>query len=63
MQDGRPVPTAKIHFGYTDGISTPTIRGGPEQYHPDHQEPCEPWLFVLREDAENYVVPSRDNLD
>ena len=30
---------------------------GPEQYHPDHQQPCEPWLFVLREDAENYVVP------
>ena len=36
---------------------TPTIRGGPEQYHPDHQQPCEPWLFVLREDAENYEVP------
>ena len=48
---------AKVHFGYTDGISTPTIRGGPEQYHPDHQQPCEPWLFVLREDAENYDVP------
>ncbi len=57
MQDGRPVPTAKIHFGYTDGISTPTIRGGPEHYLPDHQQPCEPWLFVLREDAENYDVP------
>ena len=57
MHDGQPVPTAKIHFGYTDGISTPTIRGGPEQYHPDGQRPCEPWLFVLREDAVNYVVP------
>ncbi len=57
MQNGQPVPTAKVHFGYTDGISTPTIRGGPEQYQPDHQEPCEPWLFVLRDDAENYVVP------
>ena len=57
MQDGQPVPTAKIHFGYTDGISTPTIREGPEPYHPDHQQPCEPWLFVLREDAVNYVVP------
>ena len=30
MQDGQPVPTAKVHFGYTDGITTPTIRGGPE---------------------------------
>ena len=57
MQDGQPVPTAKVHFGYTDGISTPTIRGGPEQYQPDHQEPCEPWLFVLRCHAENYFVP------
>ena len=57
MQNGQPVPTAKVHFGYTDGISTPTIRGGPEQYRPDHQRPCEPWLFVLREDAESYLVP------
>ena len=57
MQDGQPVPTSKVHFGYTDGITTTTIRGGPERYHPDHQQPCEPWLFVLREDAENYLVP------
>ena len=52
-----PYPTSKVHFGYTDAITTPTIRGGPESYQPDHQEPCEPWLFVLREDAANYVVP------
>ena len=57
LQDGQPVPTSKVHFGYTDAITTPTIRGGPENYLPDHQEPCEPWLFVLRDDAENYVVP------
>ena len=57
MQGGELVPTAKVHFGYTDGITTPTIRGGPEIYPPDHQQPCEPWLFVLREDAKNYVVP------
>ena len=31
MQDGQPVPTSKIHFGYTDGISRTTIRGGPER--------------------------------
>ena len=62
MQDGQPVPTAKVHFGYTDGISTPTIRGGPEHYYPDHQQPCEPWLFVLREDARNYVVPEPSEL-
>jgi deferrochelatase/peroxidase EfeB len=57
MQNGQPVPTAKVHFGYTDGISMTTIRGGPEKYPPDHQEPCEPWLFVLQEQAENYIVP------
>jgi deferrochelatase/peroxidase EfeB len=57
MKDGQPVPTFKVHFGYTDGISVTTIRGGPEKYPPDHQRPCEPWLFVLRDDAENYFVP------
>ena len=57
MQNGQPGPTTKLHFGYTDGISMTTIRGGPEKYQPDHQQPCEPWLFVLREDAENYEVP------
>ena len=62
MQDGQPVPTAKVHFGYTDGMTTPTIRGGPERYLPDHQEPCEPWLFVLREDAANYDVPEPQQL-
>ena len=57
MRDGEAVPTFKVHFGYTDGISTTTIRGGPERYPPDHQQPCEPWLFVLRDDAENYLMP------
>jgi Dyp-type peroxidase family len=56
-QSGQLIPTAKLHFGYTDGISMTTIRGGPEKYNPDHQRPCEPWLFVLREDAANYEVP------
>ncbi len=57
MKDGKPVFTSNMHFGYRDGISTPTIRGGPERYLPDHQQPCEPWLFVLREDAVNYSLP------
>jgi deferrochelatase/peroxidase EfeB len=57
MKDGKPVFTSKVHFGYTDGISMTRIRGGPEECPPDHQEPCEPWLFVLRDDAENYFVP------
>ena len=57
MQNGRLVPTSKVHFGYTDGITMTTIRGGPENYPPDHQQPCKPSLFVLREDASNYNVP------
>ena len=57
MQDGKLVPTTKVHFGYTDGISMTTIRGGPERYRRDHQEPCEPWLFVLLDGAENYFLP------
>ena len=57
MKNGEPVFTSKVHFGYTDGISMTTIRGGPERYPRDHQQPCEPWLFVLQDDAENYFVP------
>ena len=57
MKDGQPAPTTKVHFGYTDGISMTTIRGGPERYPVDGQQPCEPWLFVLMDEAENYFVP------
>ena len=57
VKDGKPEFTSKVPFGYTDGISMTTIRGGPERYTPDHQQPCEPWLFVLRDDAESYVLP------
>jgi deferrochelatase/peroxidase EfeB len=62
MQDGKPVPTSKVHFGYTDGISMTTIRGGPERYKPDHQQQCAPWLFVLLDGAENYLVPEPKEL-
>jgi deferrochelatase/peroxidase EfeB len=62
MKDGKPVPTTRVHFGYTDGISMTTVRGGPERYAPDHQQPCEPWLFVLRNEAENYFVPEPQEL-
>ncbi len=55
--DGKPTFTSRLHFGYTDGISMTTIRGGPLKYKPDHQQPCEPWLFVLQDGAENYTVP------
>jgi deferrochelatase/peroxidase EfeB len=56
-KDGKDEFCAKVPFGYTDGISMTTIRGGPENYPPDHQQPCEPWLFVLQAEAENYFVP------
>ncbi len=63
MVDGTPTPVPRVHFGYTDGITTtPRIRGGPEPVPPDHQEPCEPWLFVLSEDAENYNLPRPSEL-
>jgi deferrochelatase/peroxidase EfeB len=62
MREGKPVPTTKVHFGYTDGISMTTIRGGPERYKRDHQQPCEPWLFVLLDEAENYTVPEPKEL-
>ena len=59
MVDGKPTPVPKVHFGYTDGLTvTPRIKGGPEPVPPDHQEPCEPWLFVLSDDADNYQLPS-----
>lgn len=58
MQDGKPIPVPKVHFGYIDGITiTPRIKGGPEPVPPDHQQACEPWLFLLSEDAENYKLP------
>ncbi len=57
------VPLAKTHFGYTDGITaTPRILGGPEPVAPDHQEPCEPWLFILSDDADSYHLPSPPEL-
>ena len=63
MQDGKPVPVPKTHFGYTEGITTtPRILGGPEPVAPDHQQPCEPWLFILSDDAENYHLPNPPEL-
>jgi deferrochelatase/peroxidase EfeB len=60
--DGETVFTAKVPFGYTDGISITTVHGGPEKYPADGQQPCEPWLFVLSEEAENYIVPEPKEL-
>lgn len=60
--NGQPMPVSKVHFGYVDGIADPTIKGGPEGNMPDHQQPCEPSLFVLLDDAENYYVPDPPEL-
>jgi deferrochelatase/peroxidase EfeB len=57
MVDGKPTYTSKVPFGYNDGVSMTTIRGGPEKYTADHQQPCDPWLFILQDEAENYIVP------
>ena len=39
-----------------------TIRGGPEKCTADHQQACEPWLFVLQDEAESYFVPEPEQL-
>src|SRR5260370_27893703 len=57
MQNGQPGPTARGHCGYTHGISMTATRGGPEKYYPDHQQPCDSWLFVLQEEAASSIVP------
>jgi len=62
MVNGIPVPVPKVHFGYIDGVADPTIKGGPEGNIPDHQQPCEPWLFVLLDEAESYYVPDPPEL-
>lgn len=62
MQDGKPVFTSKLHFGYTDGISMTTIRGGPEKYPPDHQQPCEPCCSSCGTTLRTTWYRSRENL-
>src|SRR5207253_8323982 len=57
MNDGYPVCTSIVPFGYSYVLRVTTTRGGPELSRADHQQPCEPWLFVLRDEAENYIVP------
>ena len=62
MVNGIPIPVPKVHFGYVDGLTDPTVMGGPEGNIPDHQQPCEPWLFVLLEGAPSYYVPNPPEL-
>jgi len=63
MKDGQPVPLPKFTSDTPTGLSMTTIHGGPERYPPDHQQPCEPWLFVFSTRPENYIVPEPQNWD
>jgi deferrochelatase/peroxidase EfeB len=61
-QNGVPGYVRKAHFGYTDAITEPVIRGGPGPYPPERQPPCDPWIFVLMDEAPNYYVPDPPEL-
>jgi deferrochelatase/peroxidase EfeB len=61
-ESGVPGYVRKAHFGYRDAITEPTVRGGPGPYPPDCQQPCDPWLFVLMDEAPNYYVPDPPEL-
>ncbi|HEY7118705.1 MAG TPA: hypothetical protein VH475_19095 [Tepidisphaeraceae bacterium] len=61
-ENGVPGYVRKAHFGYRDAITEPTVRGGPGPYPPDHQQPCDPWLFVLMDEAPNYYIPDPPEL-
>ncbi len=54
--DGSALPDGKVHFGYKDGISQPTIRGAfPRK--PDMQPEVNPDQFLILEGG-NYNVPT-----
>ncbi|MGE0542898.1 MAG: Dyp-type peroxidase [Dehalococcoidia bacterium] len=61
-QNGVSGYVRKAHFGYTDAITEPVIRGGPGPYPPERQQPCDPWIFVLMDEAPNYYVPDPPEL-
>jgi Dyp-type peroxidase family len=63
--DGFDFPHGKIHFGYTDGISQPTIKGGPPR-PPDSQAPVEAYNVILTDDQNapyNLPTPPRLGLN
>jgi Dyp-type peroxidase family len=56
---GGALPGRRVHFGYRDGISQPTIEGGPSDNIPDAQPVSPAWNFVLLDDpAAGYYVPT-----
>lgn len=61
-EHGEPRYVRKAHFGYTDAITEPTITGCPDPYPAGRQQACDPWLFVLLDEAPNYYVPDPPEL-
>ncbi len=56
--EGRALQGQKVHFGYRDGISQPTIEGGPEKNIPDDQPVSPAWSFIILDDPNSsYYVP------
>jgi Dyp-type peroxidase family len=56
---GGVLPDHRVHFGYRDGISQPTIEGGPGPTVPDGQPTAPAWNFVLLDEpAAWYNVPT-----
>ena len=63
MKDGQPIPTTNVHFGYTDGISMTTVRGGPEHYPSDHQQPSNRGSLCCSTKLRTTSCPNPNNLD
>ncbi|MFN9631411.1 MAG: Dyp-type peroxidase [Cyanobacteriota bacterium] len=49
VHEATALPDSRVHFGYRDNISQPTIKGQPPGKYPapDHQEPVETGEFLL----------------
>lgn len=62
--DGAQLPDKKVHFGYKDGISQPSIEGVPTtEQLPDKQSVIPAYQFVLMDDPNSsYDVPNPPQL-
>src|SRR6266571_730189 len=65
--DGNALPDGRVHFGYTDGISQPTIDGAPSKEIPDAQPVAPTGEFLLGyhyqfSEQYGYLVPKPDQL-
>lgn len=56
--DAAALKGEKVHFGYRDGMTQPTIAGGPDQPRADAQPAVPAWNFVLLNDPDrSYRLP------